>query len=116
MLAGLIALNRLKISPIASTLARPKSGNVFETRRFSCENAAPRPQLIVVARADVLDLDDAVAVEPVERERARRQVVELAVQVQVDALAHGTPAAPSGRSKIGETRKPIGSYHRGARP
>src|SRR6266536_2966736 len=45
---GLIALNTLKTSPIASTRAVPTSRNDFDTRRFSCEKDVPRPQLIVL--------------------------------------------------------------------
>src|SRR5262249_14717367 len=46
--AGFSLLNRLNTSPIASTLAWPRSGNARETRRFICWNRYPRPQFQVL--------------------------------------------------------------------
>jgi len=45
---GLMLLNKLKTSPMASTCTLPGSLKTLLTRRLNCCCAAPRPQLIVV--------------------------------------------------------------------
>jgi hypothetical protein len=66
--AGLRALNRLNTSPIASSRALPNSVNDF--RDAEVEHLLARAAAAVdrLARSDLLQLDVACIVEPVERD------------------------------------------------
>src|SRR5262249_12043188 len=92
------------------------AGEMERLRRPQVELRERRPAAAVDrrARADVLELRDAVAVEPVERHRALLEVVEPAVAVQILAF----PEVDRQRGPIDEDRRDADAgrqLHRGAR-